>query len=297
MYTNDISVELLINNKSAQEYKLSDGRTFIEGRKNSNYEIRIKNNTYARKKVVVSVDGLSIMNGEQASYKDTGYILNSQESITIPGWHLDSKEVASFKFGDKEHSYSEQTDNGTGNVGVIGVAVFNEKYDYNKMFNNLNTTNIHHFYHKPAYNPIQYATNPWDYSTLQPYLTGGVGIGTNSAMGSATLQASATASPTRGFETTTLNQVSAQNCISDMNMDEVQTSSFNLGTEFGKATEFKTSTVSFTAEENPNSVTQLFYTDRKGLEKLGVVFDKKYKVTPDPFPKSSGCKPPTGWNR
>lgn len=125
MIVRGVEVEVLVHGRSVQEY-LHRGQTFIEGRRGSEYVVRVRNNTNRRALAVVSVDGLSVMNGQEATRKDNGYVINAQGFVDIPGWRLDDKEVAHFVFGDLPEAYASKMGKPR-NIGVIGVSVFHEK--------------------------------------------------------------------------------------------------------------------------------------------------------------------------
>lgn len=109
----------------ADEY-LHKGKCWIEGRENSNYVIELKNNTSNRVMAVVSVDGLSVTNGQPASFDSGGFLVEPYGTVSLPGWMLSNQTAAEFVFGKKENSYATQIGEG-GNTGVIGAAWFTEK--------------------------------------------------------------------------------------------------------------------------------------------------------------------------
>ena len=115
---------LLKNGKKLREYDHTDGNVYIEGRKGSEYLIEVKNNSPLIYKAVMSVDGLNVLSGDKDWSK--GYVLYNYNKIEIPGWTKNNSSVASFEFGDAKYSYSNRTNNGTANVGVIGVMLFKE---------------------------------------------------------------------------------------------------------------------------------------------------------------------------
>jgi len=77
----------------------------------------------------------------------------------------------------------------------------------------------------------------------------------------------------------------------------------SLGTGFGKASSFDTTTTSFERESSPDVVFVYHYDTLKNLERKGVpvtMFHEHHaKPRPSPFPKSpevkTGCKIPYGW--
>lgn len=102
------------------------GTNWTPGEINHRYSIMVKNNTSARVLVVVSVDGLNVINGKTASYDQQGYVLEPFSYSKISGWRKSMNSVARFYFTDNGSSYASLTGR-PGNVGVIGAAVFREK--------------------------------------------------------------------------------------------------------------------------------------------------------------------------
>lgn len=123
--TGMFELEVIIHGRPAREY-LREAKTFIEGRRGTEFNIRVRNNSHRRACVVLSVDGLSVMNGKIASKEDGAYIINSHQYVDVPGWRLDNKDVAKFYFADLPNSYASQMDKPQ-NIGVIGGAIFYER--------------------------------------------------------------------------------------------------------------------------------------------------------------------------
>ena len=105
----------------------SNGRRYVVGRKNSNYSLVVKNLCRSRLEIVLSVDGLDVMDGSSASFRKNGYIIQPGKTLTVKGFRTSESAVASFKFSSVDSSYSNQRHGKTRNVGVIGMAVFTEK--------------------------------------------------------------------------------------------------------------------------------------------------------------------------
>ena len=94
--------------------------------KGRRYSIVLRNETEYRLEAVVSVDGLDVMDGQPASIGKRGYILQPRQRIVIDGWRRSMSTVAAFRFSSVRDSYAEQKHGDSRNVGVIGVALFNE---------------------------------------------------------------------------------------------------------------------------------------------------------------------------
>lgn len=129
MIKGNYEVEVLVNGNSAKEY-FHNGNVYIEGRDGSRYRIRVRNNGYSKIKAVVSVDGLSVLDGQPASLLGRGYIINGYSSLVIDGWRSSDDTVNEFFFTDNENSYSVRSENGGENLGIIGVSIVEEKNDY-----------------------------------------------------------------------------------------------------------------------------------------------------------------------
>lgn len=113
-----------------------DGRNYIVGVPGHEYAVRIRNTTGGRVLVVTSVDGVNVISGDTASPAQSGYVLDPWGSVEIGGWRKSMSRTAAFYFTDLGDSYAARTGRPQ-NVGVIGVAVFQERqrvtyprYDY-----------------------------------------------------------------------------------------------------------------------------------------------------------------------
>ncbi|MEO8346187.1 MAG: hypothetical protein ABI607_10880 [Betaproteobacteria bacterium] len=103
-----------------------NGRNYIIGMPGHEYAVRIRNCTGGRILVATSVDGVNVVSGETASPTQTGYVLDPWASVEITGWRKSLERTAAFYFTDLGDSYAARTGRPL-NVGVIGVAVFQEK--------------------------------------------------------------------------------------------------------------------------------------------------------------------------
>lgn len=101
-------------------------RLWVMGRHKRRYRIRLRNHTSRRMEVVVSVDGLDVIDGRRASFQKRGYILLPHRTLWIDGFRRSTRHVAAFRFSSVRNSYAART-SGARNVGVIGVAVFQEE--------------------------------------------------------------------------------------------------------------------------------------------------------------------------
>ncbi|WP_449465544.1 hypothetical protein [Stenotrophomonas humi] len=101
------------------------GQHWVAGAPGHRYSVRMENRSGERVLVVLSVDGVNAITGQTASPEQSGYVLEPWQSSEITGWRKSNAEVAQFVFTDHGDSYASRTGR-PANVGVIGVAVFNE---------------------------------------------------------------------------------------------------------------------------------------------------------------------------
>jgi hypothetical protein len=106
---------------------MANGSRFVAGERGGRYEILVRNKTRDRLEVVLSVDGLDVMDGRPASYSKRGYIVYGGDTLTVDGFRTSSDTVAAFRFSRVSRSYAALKHGDTRNVGVIGLAVFTER--------------------------------------------------------------------------------------------------------------------------------------------------------------------------
>jgi hypothetical protein len=102
------------------------GRNYAIGESGLAYTIVARNNTSFRIEVVLSVDGLDVRDGQAAAFAKRGYILEPRAEIAIDGFRRSKEEVAAFRFGSVRTSYAALKTGSARDVGVIGIALFNE---------------------------------------------------------------------------------------------------------------------------------------------------------------------------
>lgn len=276
-------VNVVINGRKADVYldpqSLKD--LYIEGRDKSTYQIELKNNTWAQAEFVISVDGLSIIDGKPASKYSNGYVVEGKSSVLIDGWLVDAHTAAKFTFGTDENSYSEKSGNGTNNVGVIGALVFAKRVE---MATNWNT----------VLRGVPLSPSIWD-STLNWNTSDVIGSNITGSLGpdvGPTVQSAASSNPYYGLVGSASTTGPALGSFE--HPEEIS----SLGTEFGEATEMKTSKVNFVrASSIPVFEQTLHYNSAKELNKIGIVLKWQTpveRVKPQPFP-ADYCNPPTGW--
>ena len=102
------------------------GQLWIAGTPGHRYSVRLTNTTGERVLVVLSVDGVNAVTGQDASPSQAGYVLDPWETAEIAGWRKSLDDVAQFVFTDLPDSYAARTGR-PDNVGVVGIAVFQER--------------------------------------------------------------------------------------------------------------------------------------------------------------------------
>lgn len=270
MIKSNYEFEVLIHGSAAKEY-YHEGSYYIEGKQGSRFSLKMRNNSNERALFVPTVDGLSIMDGKEGSFKSGGYIVNAYDSLTIDGWRTSDDNIAEFFFSTPKESYAKKMSKGN-NLGVIGCAVFKEKEKVKvveKIIIEKEQCNHHHC--------------NWNCPNYWPTFT--VNSGSNG--GSAFFTSTSLNCNTSG--TYELSSASLKSTTKSSSMDM----SAGLGTGFGQDKYSPVITVEFEKESSPTTVFSLFYNTRHNLEAMGVEFKKPVYVAPSAFPKENGyCKRP-----
>lgn len=121
------------------------GDAWVAGVPGHRYAVRLTNTTGERVLVVLSVDGVNAVSGEDADPAQAGYVLAPWQSTEIAGWRKSLDDVAQFHFTDLPDSYAARTGR-PDNVGVIGIAVFREARPWR---------------HRPPYVPLPQPRHPY----------------------------------------------------------------------------------------------------------------------------------------
>lgn len=138
LLSSKVSLEILVNGRPITQHK-HNNRVYAEGRSGSEYSIKVKNDNDVSVYAIISVDGISVIDGLQASENSIGFLIEKQSAITVPGWMITEKSAAKFKFSEIKNSYSEANNkDNVENIGVIGCIVIAEKvaekkYDLNEL--------------------------------------------------------------------------------------------------------------------------------------------------------------------
>jgi hypothetical protein len=120
-----VQMTILVDGKPAPTIEHL-GKTWLPiPRMGAEYRIRVVNSGSRRIAAVVSVDGLSVINGKPASESSPGYLVDAYGSITIDGWRRNLEKVAAFRFVERDDSYAWRMGH-PDNIGVIGLVAIEE---------------------------------------------------------------------------------------------------------------------------------------------------------------------------
>jgi hypothetical protein len=290
MQNANVEINILINGRKATEYQSPmDFQTYIEGRDGSEFEIEFVNNNHHDVEAILSIDGLSIIDGKPAGSQSGGYVVNARSRMTIPGWMVDGATAARFAFaGSKGGSYVEQSGGDSRNKGVIGAKVYARKYSppaYTarpSVMRGLTPKGMHPTFGSPLGN------------------SGGFVYSSNSAMPLGSYSADSSVSSTMTSSATMNNATPGTLDFSDAAYTVAVGASApveqTLGTEFGKATDFATQEVKFERGDIV-AVMVVYYDDRQGLKRRGIDVSRT-SARPSAFPADeTGCQPPIGWTK
>ena len=252
-----------------------DNQLFAEAPPTGEYTLRLTNNSPSTRMAIVSVDGVNVIDGKDASYEGGGYVLRPWQSVNIKGWMRSHSEVAAFTFQPSEASYAAATGRGTKNAGVIGVAVFDEKPKWTDMYQQF----------KGSF---------------------GGGLATNGYGSRPRPAGSRSSGGTKGTPATSNGGISYSAATSNGGISysaEVKTSAglsaaaADIGTGYGQALTQHTQTVAFEkATASPVEVLTIRYAVTEMLRSWGVPVDVVVPPGPNAFPAQPGfVEPPPGW--
>ena len=122
----NVSLDVLVNGNPVRLIGHRDRLYLSVPRMGMEYEIRVNNNGPRRITAIVSVDGLSVINGQPASESHPGYLVDPYSHIVIKGWRRDRNTVAAFTFEERDRSYAYRRGY-PDNIGVIGLTAFEEQ--------------------------------------------------------------------------------------------------------------------------------------------------------------------------
>jgi len=118
---------VLIDGVPAETFQ-HNGGTYVLGELGARYTLRISNHSDRRVEAVVAIDGRDAINGKTGDFRSNrGYMIPAWGSVDVDGWRISQDEAAAFRFASVPQSYAAQMGSAR-EVGVIGVAVFPERY-------------------------------------------------------------------------------------------------------------------------------------------------------------------------
>jgi hypothetical protein len=120
-----VGLDILVNGKPLRTIDHKGKSHLPVPKVGAEYEIRVWNHGPHRIAAIVSVDGLSVIDGQPASESRPGYIVSPYSSIRIKGWRRSLDTVAAFAFVDREKSYANLTGQPE-NIGIIGLIAIEE---------------------------------------------------------------------------------------------------------------------------------------------------------------------------
>jgi hypothetical protein len=311
-------IEVCIQTKDSRPIRVhhKDGRSYIQSNEDSVYQIRVKNRTDERIKIVPIVDGLNTISGQIATDdpNETGYVLGAYEEQIIKGFRVSDDEVAQFKFVKKEASYATEHGNGAGN-GVIAIRAYGEKETQQDKRDKMLKAYIDALEKNKKTKEIEYVpypvypSRPWywdDYwdRPYRPYRYPEIWCGgyvetsttdahvkfdavsrctSNDIIGTVGLNACATNASVKGDVTSNVAHVV---------QSEVEP--FDCGTQWGAALKDSVKEVAFEVGKLIEEVV-VYYASVEGLKALGIdVTRTKAVVFPEAF-KKTYCPKPANW--
>jgi hypothetical protein len=121
-------VDVLIDGYPVQKY-YARGRTYIEARRNEEYDVTLRNPLGVRVAVALSVDGLNTIDARRTSAKDAAkWVIEPYGQITVRGWQMSQSQLRRFYFTSERESYANRLGRGE-NLGVISAVFFRERFD------------------------------------------------------------------------------------------------------------------------------------------------------------------------
>jgi hypothetical protein len=259
-------------NGSALPVYGKDGRNYVVGVPGHEYAVRIRNCTNGRILVATSVDGVNVVSGETAAPSQTGYVLEPWGSVEIAGWRKSLDRIAAFYFTDLGDSYAARTGRPQ-NVGVIGVAVFQEKQqpiawrDYGKRFGAAQPAERQSEADAPARSMARQEAASDELSRSLP---------------------AAAAAPAPRSDMAASDSRAAANELRSKDAGEyAQKSLGKIGTGHGRSEDSRVTTVAFErATDSPAETVAVQYDRRENLLAMGVLPRPWYaqRQQPDPFP-------------
>jgi hypothetical protein len=128
-----VDVRILEDDRPAPLYSrgwsFNPARRYFEAFEGGHYAVELHNLTNRRVAIVMSVDGLNVLNGERSSLSSTEpmYVLGPWDTAVIRGWRTSLNEVQQFIFVNEQVSYAARVGKANGDMGWVRVATFEEQ--------------------------------------------------------------------------------------------------------------------------------------------------------------------------
>lgn len=106
-----------------------DGRIFVAVQPGAEVVVAVKNRSLYKDRieVLMSVDGRNVLVDEAATFQNGGMVISFGQTWMNRGWRIDQQTVKPFVFTQNVlDTIAVQATGSTANLGVIGVAVFEE---------------------------------------------------------------------------------------------------------------------------------------------------------------------------
>ncbi len=271
------------------------GRFYVLGDTGDRYSIRVHNPTGNRVEAVVSVDGLDVIDGKTASFESKrGYVVPPYDSITIEGFRTSTSNVATFRFSSVSNSYAGRKGQAR-NVGVIGVAIFEEK-----AAPAIIQPGPYDGYRYKDYRDYLDDERPW---SGQAPRSEGAPKGSTAKRPSMAPSRPAPSRKAGSAESRapSVGGMSADAAPSEERCYDCGRHRPGLGTEFGESRYSAVSWTRFVRKSGrPDAIATLRYNDATGLAALGIVLPNRWddeiatRETASPFP-GSFSEPPPGY--
>jgi hypothetical protein len=306
-------VEVIVEDQNGVPLRgcVHQGHVYVAGNKDQRYQVRVRNTTGRRLLVVITVDGRNVNTGKKGDVNDSGHVLDPHAQWVFTGWRQSDDKVAAFRLGQKDDAYSAQTGSPE-NVGVIGVAVFEEKQPERPVITIREKEYVPVPY--PVYPSWPRPVTPWD-----PYHP--VWISTPTiTLGGTTQTGTGIFFSSGGGSTGSFGVISGTSCSVDSNATSSGQLSSNasetaprsrgsrqrahhqeLGTEFGESLVSVIRKANFIrATDAPSEVFMIRYDSLDALIKAGIMGrrpSQKHRDAPRAFPESPDvgrgyCEPP-----
>ena len=298
MNQNGIELQVCADGKPVREYG-HEGHLFVEGRKGSAFTLKIRNSRPERANIVVLVDGINVVTGDSELTK--GYVVSGLSSYEIQGWRTSLNDVSTFVFKDKKGSYASVTTGTAKMCGLISVTAYSEKKKEivrERIVHHWNEVHVPYpvpVYPRPYYPPywyeVAYSATSGDGSATYSS-AGPIGnSGSQGSIGESSCNAmfSADASMLRSLDMKSEITATANAC----GAKGETLNALSLGAAWGPQKADSVSEVEFTNDLRIATM-ELYYTDAKGLKKLGIDTKKTPSIAKSSLPTvlSGFCQPP-----